>query len=186
MAMVDNLAKLAAGADGVSDVEALMGKTVPGTSKTGRDCMNDAVNVLRENMQLKKAAQLKGTLAKYVHHNGKVGVLVAFDGPVSADLGSAICMQIAAMNPLAVTRDKVDPALVETERKVAVDQAAASGKPKEIAEKMAVGKLNKWYSQVVLLEQPFVRDDKQTVEQVLKSAGKTTVVDFVRMAVGEI
>jgi elongation factor Ts len=188
VALANELAKSVALADGDTDVETLLARPVADDpAKTIRDRINDTVNVLRENMGLARAARLEGTLASYVHHNGQVGVLTKFEADrLDPQLAADICMQIAAMHPLAVSRDRIDPELVKKELEIARDQAAQTGKPEAILEKIAQGKLNKWYATCVLLEQPFVRDDKKTVEQVLKAAGGVVVKDFVRLQVGVI
>lgn len=187
-ALTNDLARQAASSDDPTDVENLLDQPLFNDSnKSARDRINETVNKLRENMTLARAVKMTGSLASYIHHNGQVGVLAQFDGEgIDAQLASDICMQIAAMNPLAVSRDKVDPQLVEHELQIAREQAAATGKPEHILDKIAQGKLNKWYSQCVLLEQPFVRDDKKTVQQVLKAGGAVTVTDFARMQVGQV
>ena len=186
VALANELAKSVALADGPTDVETLLAQPLADEpAKTIRDRINDTVNILRENMGLARAARLQGTLASYVHHNGQVGVLTQFQADqLDPQLAADICMQIAAMSPLAVSRDRIDPELVKKELEIARDQAAQTGKPEPILDKIAQGKLNKWYATCVLLEQPFVREDKKTVEQVLKAAGGVVVKDFARLQVG--
>jgi len=188
IALANELAKSVALADGPTDVEALLARPLADESaKTLRDRINDTVNILRENMALTRAARLKGTLASYVHHNGQVGVLTQFQADqLDPQLAADICMQIAAMSPLAVSRDRIDPELVKKELEIAREQAAQTQKPEQILDKIAQGKLTKWYATCVLLEQPFVREDKKTVEQVLKAAGGVVVKDFVRLQVGVV
>jgi elongation factor Ts len=93
-------------------------------------------------------------------------------------------MHVAAMRPAFTRREEVDPALVEQERRIAAEQV--QGKPANIIEKIVTGKLNRWYSETVLLEQPFVKDDKQSVGQYLRGCGPDlTVKRFVRIEIGE-
>ena len=186
IALANELAKSVALTDTPPDVETLLSQPLADEpAKTIRDRINDSVNIIRENMGLARAARLNGTLASYVHHNGQVGVLTQFQADqLDPQLAADICMQIAAMSPLAVSRDRIDPELVKKELEIARDQAAQTGKPEQILDKIAQGKLNKWYATCVLLEQPFVREDKKTIEQVLKAAGGVVVKDFARLQVG--
>ncbi|MFQ6047742.1 MAG: translation elongation factor Ts [Phycisphaerae bacterium] len=187
VSLATDLARQVALSDGPIDPQGLLGRGLldqPG--RTVRDRINDAVNRLRENITVARAVRLGGALASYVHHNGRVGVLVAFDRQHLDDaLAADICMQIAAMNPIAVTRQQVEPAIVERELQIAREQAAATGKPEQIIERIAAGKLKKWYAQHVLTEQQYIRDDKKTVGQVLQ-AGGLSVRAFARMEVGQI
>jgi len=119
-----------------------------------------------------------GVLYAYVHFNGKVGTLVHLTAgadaiaahPAVRTLAADLAMQVTATNPLAVSRAELPAALVARERDIAAEQI--KGKPADMVEKIVAGKLAKWYQQVVLLEQPFVKDDKQTVQQLLAEAGK--------------
>lgn len=185
--LANSLAREVAMSAGPTDPTGLLQQRLlddPGRTLCER--ISETVNRLRENITLARAARMSGALCSYVHHNGQVGVLTQFaGGAVDPQLASDICMQIAAMDPTAVSRDRVDAAVVEKEMEIAREQAAATGKGVQIVEKIAQGKLNKWYSQYVLLEQPFVRDDGKSVQQVLKAAG-VAVKDFVRMQVGQI
>jgi len=149
----------------------------------------------------KKASRstAEGRIHAYIHHNGKVGVIleancetdfVAKNERFQQLLGD-VCLHICAAAPLAVTRDEVPEDLVETERRIARAQMKDEGKPDHILEKIVEGKLKKWYSQHVLLEQPFVKDEDRTVQDVLNDAvatiGENIVVRrFARFEIGEI
>jgi elongation factor Ts len=187
MSLANGLAREVAMSEGPTDPARLLEqRLVEDAGRTVCEQIREAVNKLRENITLARAARMRGALASYVHHNGQVGVLTEFAASgVDPQLASDICMQIAAMDPIAVSREGVEAAVVARELEVAREQAAATGKGAPIVEKIAQGKLNKWYSQYVLLEQPFVRDDGKTVQQVLKAAG-VAVKGFVRMQVGQI
>lgn len=124
----------------------------------------------------------------YIHSNGKLGVLVALTSTNGADVeeaGKDVAMQIAAMNPVAVDKDGVDATTVEREIEVGKDQARQEGKPEEMLEKIALGKLNKFYKENTLLSQQFVKDSSQTIAQYLDSVSKgMTVAAFKRISIG--
>jgi elongation factor Ts len=124
----------------------------------------------------------------YIHSNGKLGVLVALKNVNGADVeeaGKDVAMQIAAMNPVAVDKDGVDASTVEREIEVGKDQARQEGKPEEMLEKIAMGKLQKFYKENTLLSQSFVKDNSKTIAQYLDSVSKgLTVVDFKRISIG--
>jgi len=175
--------KLAGSAD-----ELLEQPFVDDPGRTVREVLNDAINKIRENLTLSRFTRLTGEkVTQYVHFNGQVGVLVAAE-PADADeqVLADVCMQIAAMRPMAVRREDVPQEIVEKEREIA--RAQIQNKPEHIIDRIVEGKLNKWFSERVLLEQPFIKDEKgkMTVGDVLKKAGDIKVVKFVRMEVGEV
>src|SRR5204863_8533179 len=111
---------------------------------------------------------------------------VHVEGPKAvAQMLRDVCMHITAKNPVAARREDVPPATIENEKEIAKTQAQATGKPANIVEKIAEGKLKTWFAENVLLEQPFVKDDSKTVGDLLKSAG-LKLVKFVRLRVGEL
>jgi elongation factor Ts len=127
-------------------------------------------------------------VVSYVHSNGKLGVLLALNGLGGADveeLGKDIAMQIAAMKPVAVDKDDVDSNTVEREIEIGKEQARAEGKPEAMLEKIALGKLNKFYKDFTLLNQDFVKDPSKNIRQLLADAAKTlTVKEFKRISIG--
>lgn len=127
-------------------------------------------------------------VVSYIHSNGKLGVLVAMNGLDGAqvdDLGKDVAMQIAAMKPVAVDKDDVDSKTVEREIEIGKEQARAEGKPEEMLEKIAQGKLNKFYKDFTLLNQEFVKDSSKNIRQVLADHGKTlTIKEFKRVSIG--
>lgn len=148
------------------------------------DLLHDVVNRLRENIKIARVGSLRGDLGHYVHHNGHVAVLVQMSADAPAEVKADVCMHIAAMRPLCVRREEVDPALVEIERRVATEQV--KGKPPQMIDKIVQGKLNRWYSEMVLLEQPFVKEEKKSVGQMLEAAVPgLTVTRFLRYEVGQ-
>jgi elongation factor Ts len=202
--MVRKITSLAPKAAG--DLEKLLGLTYPGKSATVEEHVREMVATIGENMSVRRTVALSvgnGHVADYVHNKvgdglGKIGVLVALDSKgdkaALATLGRQLAMHIAAAAPAAVSAEDLDPALIERERAVYIEQAKAAGKSPEIAAKMVEGRLRKeFYQQVVLLQQTFLGaggDGKSTVEQVIKAAEKTAgspikVAGFARYALGE-
>ncbi len=124
----------------------------------------------------------------YVHSNGKLGVLVAFEGAGDTDLsavGKDIAMQIAAMRPVALDKDGVDAALVEREIEIGKEQARAEGKPEAMLERIAQGKLQKFYKDNTLLNQEFVKDSSLTIRQLLERTAKgLSIKTFKRVGIG--
>jgi elongation factor Ts len=127
-------------------------------------------------------------VVSYIHSNGKLGVLLAFNGTEGADLeelGKDVAMQIAAMKPVAVDKDGVDSVTVEREIEIGKEQARAEGKPEEMLEKIATGKLNRFFKDFTLLNQDFVKDPSKNIRQLLADKGKTlTVQEFKRISIG--
>ncbi|MBN1488985.1 MAG: translation elongation factor Ts [Phycisphaerae bacterium] len=155
-------------------------------SRKCRDLLTDVVNKIRENMQVVRVERLQGTLGSYVHFNGKLGVLLQVEGAADAELLSDLCMHITAMKPTALSRDAVDPALIEKEREIARELALKSGKPAQIVDKIVEGKISRWYSENVLLDQEFANVDKfkGTVAKLLASRGNVKLVAYQRFEVG--
>lgn len=124
----------------------------------------------------------------YIHSNGKLGVLVSLvntNGAAVEEAGKDVAMQIAAMNPVAVDKDGVDASVVEREIEVGKDQARQEGKPEEMLEKIALGKLNKFYKENTLLSQQFVKDNSLSIAQYLDKVSKgMTVAAFKRVSIG--
>ena len=160
------------------------------------------IATIGENMMVRRAARFvvpEGAVAAYIHNAtapdlGRIGVLVslASTGPHDRviDIGRKVAMHIAATQPMALTTEEIDPATVERERAIFSEQAAASGKPPAVVEKMVEGRLRKFYEEVVLLKQSFVMDPDLTVEAFVEKAAKemghpVKVTGFVRLALGE-
>jgi elongation factor Ts len=188
VALVNDLAKQVALAK-PANVEALLAQPlVSDKSKTVGERLDDVIGVIRENMKPARFTRLEGLLGEYVHHDGQIGVIVQVEGTAAdPQMLRDVSMHVTARNPapIAALREHVDPAVVEKERHFAREQAAATGKPAQIVEKIAEGKLKTFYAENVLAEQPFVKDDSKTVGDLLKSAG-LKLVRFVRYRVGEV
>jgi len=142
-----------------------------------------AIENLRKRGAAKAASKAdraasEGLVEAYIHPGGRVGVLVEIncetDFVARTDdfkaLIKGIAMHVAAMGPLAVRREEISPDLVAHERKIYTEQVKAEGKPEAIVEKIVEGKMNKWFSEVVLLDQPYVKDDKKTVGSLVQEA----------------
>ncbi|MBK9118674.1 MAG: translation elongation factor Ts [Phycisphaerales bacterium] len=147
------------------------------------DALTDAVNRIRENLKFGRIVVLSGHIGHYLHFNSKTAALVQFSGPCPASVGADVCMHIVAMSPPYLKREDVPAHMVEQEQSIAREQV--KDKPPQIIEKIVAGKLDRWYSEMTLLEQPFVKDDKKTVGQYVREHGAgLTVTSFVRLAVG--
>jgi elongation factor Ts len=184
--LAEDLAKQVA-LKGATAVDSLMAQPfVDDPSRTVNDRIGEVVGMIRENMKPARLARLTGLLGSYTHHDGSVGVLLQVEGAkTDPQMLRDICMHITARNPIAARREEIDPALIEKEKEIAKTQAAATGKPANIVDKIAEGKLKTWFAENVLVEQPFVKDDSKTVGDLLKSAG-LKIVKFIRYRVGEI
>lgn len=128
------------------------------------------------------------TVVPYIHAGYRIGVLVALNKAANENVigaGKDVAMQIAAMNPLAVDADSISAETIEREKAIAVEQVMAEGKPADMAEKIAAGKMNKFFKENTLLQQAFVKDNGKTVAEYLKSVEDgMTVTSFVRVAIG--
>ena len=181
----------AAMAANVEDVEAL--KAVDADGETVEDVLTDAIHTLGENMNLARAAVVEaGGVASYIHGGGKIGVLVTFD-PASDEFqhcGRDVAMQVAAASPVSATRESVPAEVVAHEMEIYKAQAAESGKPENIQEKIATGRLEKFYKESCLTEQAFVKNPDQSVtdyvnEVAKKLGGTIKVTGFKRFMLGE-
>src|SRR4051812_40477779 len=182
LAFAANVAKLAATGN-AADVAALSASPLDGS--TVEEVRKSLVGKIGENVSLRRFARIAATgkLATYIHGGAKVGVLIDVAGGDEA-LAKDIAMHIAAIKPVALSKDEIPAELIKRERDIAAAKAAESGKPANIVEKMVEGSVQKFLKEVTLLGQPFVKDDKQTVEQLLKSKS-ATVHSFKLYVVGE-
>jgi elongation factor Ts len=169
---------------GVNSVEELGAATLDGA--TVSDKVNDQVAKIGEKITLAKFEKITAAaVTAYIHGSYRMGVLVGFSAPVSEEVGKDIAMQIAAMNPIAVDADGVPAELVARERDIAIEQIKAEGKPAEMAEKIAQGKINKFYKDSTLLQQAFVKDSNKSVADYLKTvSADLKVIGFTRIALG--
>jgi len=175
----------AADAAKAGDTEAL--KAVELDGKTVGEVVAELAVSIGEKIELGRVAYFEGSVVTYMHKRAAdlppaVGVLVAYEGP-SEEAARGVAMQIAAMRPQYVTRDEVPADLVAKEREIAEATAREEGKPEQALPKIVEGRLNGFYKDVVLLDQPSVQESKKTVKAVLDEAG-VTVTRFARFEVG--
>lgn len=151
-------------------------------SKTVKEKVSEVVLQVGENLVIGKLERVNATSAvsKYEHANGKIGVLVASAGDLSEDLGKDIAMQVAAASPLYVQDSEVPAEEIEKEKEILRNQDGMQGKPAEIVEKIIEGKVSKYCKEICLLDQPFIKDDKKSVKELLPSG--VTIERFVRYA----
>lgn len=182
-----------------ADVDALLEK--PMGEETVSSELTEMIHIMGENMKISRFAARKaenGALASYIHMGGKIGVLVefAFEKAETAQAESFktfahdVALQVAAVAPICATRDQVPAETVEHEKQIYMAQAAESGKPENIQEKIATGRLEKFYKENVLTEQAYVKDPDKSVAdytaEVAKELGTTIeIVDFTRFVLGE-
>ncbi len=172
------------------------------TKSAHEQTITDAVATIGENISFRRSAGLstnQGAVISYVHNAaaeglGKIGVLVALESAADTatleSLGKKLAMHIAASKPAALNRDGVDQSLIEKEKEIFTEQARASGKPDNIIEKMVVGRINKFYEEITLLDQAYIIDPKQKIREVVESAGKEagsdiTISGYVQFTLGE-
>jgi elongation factor Ts len=178
------------------DVEAIKSAIYPGTQHSVTEELTRLIATIGENMTIRRARVFRvseGTVASYMHQAvkpglGKIGVLVAVESSSEIEalqvLGRQIGMHVAATRPDALDIDAVDPSALIRERAVLTEQAAASGKPPAVIEKMVEGRIRKFYEEVVLLEQVWVHDGESRVREVVKKAG-AKLTGFARFQLGE-
>lgn len=171
-----------------ADKDALLATTMT-DGRTVGDAITELVGKIGEKLDIIGYAQIAGEqVTSYIHSTGKLGVLVSLintNGTDVTEIGKDVAMQIAAMKPVAVDRTGVDSATVEREIEIGKEQARAEGKPEAMLEKIAVGKLEKFYKENTLLAQQFVKDNALTVAQLLDKTSKgMTVKEFKRVAIG--
>ena len=170
-----------------STKEALLAEVVDGLSLV--DKITELVGKIGEKIEVSAYVHMTGeAVIPYIHAGSKLGVLVSLKGVNGKDVtdaGKDVGMQIAAMNPVAVDEKQVDKTVIEKELEIAKAQIIAEGKPANMVEKIAAGKLNKFFKESTLLPQSFVKDNSKTVAQYLDSVTKgLTVVEFKRVAIG--
>ncbi|MDH5445869.1 MAG: translation elongation factor Ts [Gammaproteobacteria bacterium] len=167
-----------------ADLDALMAMPLTDGGESVEDSRKAMIAKLGENMSVRRfeLVETNGLVASYMH-GSRIGVLVDLQGG-DETLGKDLAMHIAASRPVCVSEEQVDPALIEKEKEIFSAQAAESGKPADIIEKMIGGRIKKFLKEITLVGQPFVKDPDQTVEKLLKGAG-ASVNRFIRFEVGE-
>ncbi len=181
LGLVKNLAEMVV-TQNPADVAALSALKIG--DQTVEEIRTALVGKIGENMSLRRFVRVEaqGVLGQYIHGGSKIGVLVDLTGDEAT--ARDVAMHIAATKPKSLDASGVSPALIDTERRVAIEKAREAGKPEAMLEKIAEGTVQKFLKEVALLTQPFVKDDKQTIEQLMKSKGGA-VHGFTLYMVGE-
>jgi elongation factor Ts len=199
-AFVADIAKTIA-AQNPADVEALLALTISGGDRTVEETRQEKVLSIGENLSIRRFVRLTGNVATYVHGGGSMGVLVEFatsDAAAAADeykaMGKNVAMQVAAMGPLYLNEGGVPADVIEHEKQILLAQIAEdpkmAGKPEKVLAGIVQGKLGKYYKEVCLLEQPYVKDGDITVGQYIKNTAKELgaeieALQFIRYVKGE-
>ncbi|MDL2226192.1 translation elongation factor Ts [Deltaproteobacteria bacterium OttesenSCG-928-M10] len=183
--------------DAPADTEALLARPMNSCAGSIDDNLKALVGTIGENMNLRRFAVGEANggsfMHTYIHGPGRLGVMIELaaekPGPAAEDLAHNLAMHIAAASPVALTPEEVPADILEREKGVFRAKLAESGKPEDMWDKIMVGQVKKFYSEVVLLEQAYVKDDKKTITQVLKDAaaesGKVEIKSFSRFQLGE-
>ncbi|HEV7768689.1 MAG TPA: translation elongation factor Ts [Thermoanaerobaculia bacterium] len=168
-------------------VEELLAENWPGTSEPVSQKVAEQIAAIKENISIRRFARYEApenaVIGTYIHGGGKIGVMVEIvsnnsKNSAQDEVAKDVAMHVAAAEPRFLNREDVTEKDLETEREIARDAAAKSGKPENIIEKMVTGKMEKFYSEFCLVEQPYIKDDKLTVTNYLKSRGKESGCDF--------
>ncbi len=173
----------AAISNNVTSVEELNGVEINGAKVA--DLINDKLASIGEKIEVSKFERVEAPyVASYIHGANRMGVLVGLTKEAE-EAGKDVAMQIAAMNPLAVDESSISPETIEREKNIAIEMIKAEGKPAEMAEKIAAGKMNKFFKDNTLMAQAFVKDGNKSVADYLKSVdADLTVTEFKRVALG--
>lgn len=178
-----------------ADVDALLELKASGTDSTVAELLQEKVLTIGENIKIRRFAFYEGNVVSYIHGSGRIGVLVKFDTDVADKDGFAayakdIAMQVAAANPAYLDKDSVPAEIIEHEKKILTEQVVNEGKPANIAEKIVMGKIGKYYKENCLVDQAFVKEpdisvSKYTENTAKELGGKIAVTGFVRYEKGE-
>ena len=179
-----------------ADVEALM-EVCPTDGDTLTAMLQNLILQIGENMKVRRFARLEGHVASYIHGGGRIGVLIEYDAPDAVAESDAcklamkdVAMQVAAANAQYLNEEAVPTDVIENEKRILTIQAMNEGKPENIAQKMVAGRIQKFYKEVCLLDQPFVKDPDISVAKYVENVGKElggtiTIKGFVRYERGE-
>ena len=169
-----------------SSVDDFLSEKWPGSDETVAHKVSEQIASIKENISIRRFARYdapeNGVIGSYIHGGGKIGVMVEVTGSNrehAAEIARDIAMHVAAAEPRFLRREDVTQKDLDTEREIARDAALKSGKPEAIVEKMVSGKMEKFYGEACLLEQPYIRDDKSTVSQYVAKRGKDAGSEFV-------
>jgi len=151
-------------AEGCESKDSILALNYPGSDITVADKIVEETGKIGERIEIGDLQIAKGdSVAAYIHPGNRLATVVGFSGSINDSVGRDVAMQAAAMAPVAVDQSSIPADLIEKERAIGKDLAIQEGKPADLAEKIAEGRLNKWYKEVTLVNQPFIKDNKQTV-----------------------
>lgn len=178
-----------------ADVDELLTKTAVGTSTTVGDLLKEKIQTIGENIIIRRFKLFEGHVAAYIHAGGKIAVLVNFDTDVAdkegfAEYAKDIAMQVAAANPGYLDKSQVPDEVIEHEKKIMTEQVMNEGKPEAIAQKIVMGKIGKFYEENCLINQVFVKDNKQKIDGYTAATAKSlggsiAIKEYVRFEKGE-
>lgn len=178
-----------------ADVDALLACKAEGSDVTVADLLQEKIQTIGENIKIRRFVRFEGAVVTYIHAAGRIGVMVKFDTDLAdkdefKTYAKDIAMQVAAANPLYLDEKSVPADVIEHEKKILTEQVINEGKPAQIAEKIVMGKIGKYYKENCLVDQLFVKDGDYTVkkytEKVAKDlGGSIAIVDFARFEKGE-
>lgn len=180
-----------------ADIEALLTLGYPDSALTVGDMLREKILTIGENLNIRRFARYEGNVATYIHGGGRIGVMVDFaaDAAVAAkpefkEMAKDIAMQIAAVYPQYLNRDEVPADVIEKEKEILSVQAKNEGKPEAIIEKMVMGRINKFYQEVCLVDQLFIKDNDLSIKKLMEQKGKELggaidIKSFVRFEKGE-
>jgi len=178
-----------------ADVDALLPLKLDGSDMTVEEALRDKILVIGENMKIRRFVRFEGVVSTYIHGGGRIGVMVKFETGVGdkaefQTFAKDVAMQIAAAGPLFLNKESVPQETIDKEKEILTAQAMNEGKPQNIAEKMVAGRIQKYYKEVCLLEQPYVKNGDIPVNQYVADTAKALggdikVVEFVRFEKGE-
>lgn len=183
---VADVAKQVAEKNPATVEELLAQSSIAENEKTVQEVLTNKIATIGENMTIRRFERFEtsnGVVAKYIHGEGKIGVLVEMEN-ADETLAKDICMQIAAAKPEFLNREAVPAERVDKEMEILKAQAMNEGKPAEIAEKMVQGRIGKFYGEICLIEQPFVKDPDMKISKLMESKG-ANIVRFARLEKGE-
>ncbi len=183
-------------AENPADVDALLACKIAGGTGTVQEALQEKILTIGENLKIRRFARYEGTVETYVHGGGRIGVMVRFEVEGTPDTekflsySKDIAMQVAASSPTYLDKDAVPADTIAKEKEILTAQAINEGKPANIAEKMVMGRIGKYYKEVCLLEQPYIKDGDISVQKFTEATGKELgvqikVVEFVRFEKGE-
>ncbi len=182
-------------AENPADMDALMNAKLAGSGETVQAALQDKILVIGENLKIRRFERFEGVCASYVHGGGRIGVLVQFETDLGEKaefeaFGKDIAMQIAAVGPRYVGREDVPAEEVDKEKEILTIQAMNEGKPQNIAEKMVAGRISKFYKEICLVDQPFVKNGDQSVAEYTEATakelgGSIKILRFARFEKGE-